>query len=1469
VPTSPKPTDFSHATVHYLDPEGYEVNTASPAPPGAEGPSITTSETDRHGNVVRALSPQNRLRALAAGSGSVALSHELDSHSVYSTDGTEMLESWGPRHQVRLENGETRQARAHTVVKYEDPPPPVGQAAYHLPTQETTGAAIAGQAEDADKRVTETHYNWSLRKPTETTVDPGTGHLAIKQVTVYDSSTGQPLETRQPSNSGGGGAGTTKYVYYNGWAKSGECEGRPEYAGLPCKILPAAQAGGPGRPELLVKRFKSYNNLDEPTEIAESPGGNEQNARKTLMTYDAAGRQTTKKIEGGGEPIPKTETLYNSRLGLPEKQRFACEGTECGELSFSYQSSFGTFGSGTGQLNGPRGVAADGKGHVWVVDRANSRVEEFSESGEYLGQFGSAGSGNGQFDHPWGIAVTPQGNLWVADSGNYRLQEFNSKGEFLQKFGTKAPAGSQGTELIEPESIAVTGNGTLWVTDCSGNRVAEFRETVSGETERFVRNAGGTSIALPQGIAIDNSGDLWVSEEGHDRLLEFDSAGTFIRAVGSTGSGDGQFHTPQGVGVSPWGTVYAVDQGNNRVEIFNTKGEFLAKFGTAGTGNGNGNFTEPKAVAFGAGGAIFVTDKGNNRVHRWAAPWEGPPSFLSAFGATGSGTGQLNGPRGVAADGKGHVWVVDRANSRVEEFSESGEYLGQFGSAGSGNGQFDHPWGIAVTPQGNLWVADSGNYRLQEFNSKGEFLQKFGTKAPAGSQGTELIEPESIAVTGNGTLWVTDCSGNRVAEFRETVSGETERFVRNAGGTSIALPQGIAIDNSGDLWVSEEGHDRLLEFDSAGTFIRAVGSTGSGDGQFHTPQGVGVSPWGTVYAVDQGNNRVEIFNTKGEFLAKFGTAGTGNGNGNFTEPKAVAFGAGGAIFVTDKGNNRVHRWLQTTPFDRQATTVTYDSLGRPTAYEDADGNVSTTTYDLDGRPVRTTDAKGSKTLRYDPTSGLPVELEDSAAGLFTVSYNADGSLVKRTLPDGLTAQTTYNEAGEPTHLTYTKQSYCGASCTWLDFGLERSINGQILRESGTLGTDRYAYDKAGRLISAQETPQGGQCTTRAYTYDADSNRTSLTTRSPGIGGVCAESGGTTRNYEYDAADRLMGSEITYDNFGRITSLPAADAGGKALTTSYFSTDMVASQSQGGVTNTFTLDASLRQRSRLQAGGLEGTEVFHYDSPGDSPAWTERGSTWTRSIAGIGGELAAIQESGKEITLELTNLHGDVSATAAISPEATSLKGTFSYDEFGNPVSGSAGHYGWLGGKQRRTELPSGVVQMGARSYVPQVGRFLSTDPVAGGSANSYDYANQDPVNSLDLEGKAACTIAEPSLSAKQRTSATGHYRLHAKAWARCTRAARNVHVKAVIVGGAYSPAPGTAVRIPGQTGPAKYCGNGGTKFDCEIPAELGIDAQPPCGDVYPGVVDVLFTVSWETRNGTVLQTRLFKRFRFDVIGADC
>jgi RHS repeat-associated protein len=75
------------------------------------------------------------------------------------------------------------------------------------------------------------------------------------------------------------------------------------------------------------------------------------------------------------------------------------------------------------------------------------------------------------------------------------------------------------------------------------------------------------------------------------------------------------------------------------------------------------------------------------------------------------------------------------------------------------------------------------------------------------------------------------------------------------------------------------------------------------------------------------------------------------------------------------------------------------------------------------------------------------------------------------------------------------------------------------------------------------------------------------------------------------------------------------------------------------------------------------------------------------------------------------------------------------DEFGVPRTSAGYRYGWLGGKQRRTELATGAIAMGERLYVPQLGRFAQVDPVPGGSANEYDYANQDPANTFDLDGR--------------------------------------------------------------------------------------------------------------------------------------
>jgi RHS repeat-associated protein len=460
-------------------------------------------------------------------------------------------------------------------------------------------------------------------------------------------------------------------------------------------------------------------------------------------------------------------------------------------------------------------------------------------------------------------------------------------------------------------------------------------------------------------------------------------------------------------------------------------------------------------------------------------------------------------------------------------------------------------------------------------------------------------------------------------------------------------------------------------------------------------------------------------------------------------------------------------------FDNQEVKTTYDELGRPISYEDADGNKSGVAYDLLGRPVLASDGKGTQEVTYDEDSGLPVELHDSAASIFTATYNADGKMTEQLLPDGLAQKLTYDPEGTAVRLEYVKETGCSSACTWLSFGREDSAQGQVLREESTLGDHEYSYDKAGRLTLAKEFGLGGACTTRAYAFEGtagkDSNRTSLTTREPKENGACdTESAGGKQEYEYDTADRLIGEGVEYDNLGRITSLSSAYSGGGKLTTGYYVNDLTHTQSQGGVTNTYGLDAAMRQRERIKTGGSEeGTEIYHYAGGSDSPAWTEESygeeTSWTRNISALGNGLGAMETSSGEVTLQLADMHGDIIATAALNPTETKLLSSQRFDEFGNPeqsgsLEGGNAEYGWLGAKGRRTQLASGVVQMGVRSYVPSLGRFLSPDPVKGGSANAYDYANQDPVNNYDLTGSYVEACGSPNAAWTKRCK-----RLHREA----------------------------------------------------------------------------------------------------------
>ena len=51
-------------------------------------------------------------------------------------------------------------------------------------------------------------------------------------------------------------------------------------------------------------------------------------------------------------------------------------------------------------------------------------MQVFSPEGAFLTTFGSPGSGEGQLSDPKGIALSSSGTIYVADTGNRRLQEW-------------------------------------------------------------------------------------------------------------------------------------------------------------------------------------------------------------------------------------------------------------------------------------------------------------------------------------------------------------------------------------------------------------------------------------------------------------------------------------------------------------------------------------------------------------------------------------------------------------------------------------------------------------------------------------------------------------------------------------------------------------------------------------------------------------------------------------------------------------------------------------------------------------------------------------------------------------------------------------------------------------------------------------------------------------------------------------
>ncbi len=272
--------------------------------------------------------------------------------------------------------------------------------------------------------------------------------------------------------------------------------------------------------------------------------------------------------------------------------------------------------------------------------RARVRVSEPLAPG-YL-KWGSLGSADGQFSSPSGVAVGVDGSVYVTDEHNDRVQKFGADGVFQASF---------------------------------------------------------TGFHGPAGIAADKLGDIFVKDSGTGMILRMNSSGAVL------GSWQVGIYST-GLASDDSGNVYvAIDAAPAGVYKYTREGVLTGRL-TGQTGAGLG-VDGAGDVYIGAAEAVYRLHAGSV-IATWPSPL-GPnlPYNQSSLG-------------GLALDGAGNVLVTRYTNdtgvaAEVEVLESHGILVHRFGVQGSEDGAFYYPTGIAVSPSGYVYVVDRANHRIQRF----------------------------------------------------------------------------------------------------------------------------------------------------------------------------------------------------------------------------------------------------------------------------------------------------------------------------------------------------------------------------------------------------------------------------------------------------------------------------------------------------------------------------------------------------------------------------------------------------------------------------------------------------------------------------------------------------------------------------------------------------------------------------------
>ena len=401
-------------------------------------------------------------------------------------------------------------------------------------------------------------------------------------------------------------------------------------------------------------------------------------------------------------------------------------------------------------------------------------------------------------------------------------------------------------------------------------------------------------------------------------------------------------------------------------------------------------------------------------------------------------------------------------------------------------------------------------------------------------------------------------------------------------------------------------------------------------------------------------------------------------------------------------------------------------------------------YDPVGNLIRKTDYQGDiTTLQYDSTNRL-VALTNRDYLQVSYHYDGAGRLLDRILSNGVKTRYVHDRDNRLIELTNRTASGTVIHAQHFQHDHMGNITGITDQDGQAI---IYDYDSLYRLVSVDGPGGDGD---RNFTYDHVGNRLTQV----GATGTLA--------YLYDAGNRLQEVRQGNDTGALVASYRYDHNGSRAekrdgtgvlvQAYGYDPKRRIKELTQGssGITHTYAYDPN---DYRIRKGGPQGVNHYllqaeHleaiYDQDSQIKAKYLRGVVVDEIVNGY-----EYPDAGNEKTrVNLTFHHDHNKSVTGLSAHEGSILETIGYEAFG----GVAGSVGTSDNRLRYTgreqDTGTGLYYYRARYYDPEVGRFLTEDPLGfKAGVNFYRYVENNPVNFNDPSGMIVPQLIGGAVSA--------------------------------------------------------------------------------------------------------------------------